>query len=271
MRWQDETPVHELVAEGARMEGTYLTIARVGKDRKEAQISSRPVETVASARGWLDHTVAGVVNDGGDAKLRIRLWRADRSPVRGVTTRVWADDGGAAAERETALVLHGGEITGDQAVEGTAADSPLALMSGSPRQASLDRRPQPVATRMPSATRRPVRFQAQAAPAPVYAAPCPTCAAATTTTALLQSRIAELSAMLGTASNTVRDARRDATEAEKLATSRGQRAKEAEAEVARVRAENAELLGANRSLRREVKDLNEGAAKLLAALKALDE
>lgn len=194
-------------------------------------------------------------------RLRIRLWRADRTPVRGIQTRVWPDADGiaasepAAAMRETARAhIDIGEAAFGDDTTNFADEEPVPPAPASPPRRSPApgttlalRRPQAVATRRATSTRPPIRVNARpAAPAPqtyapMYAPPCPTCAAATTTTALLQSRIAELSAMLGTASTAVRDSQRAAQEAEHTARSRGRRLKEAEAEIVRLRAEEKRL------------------------------
>lgn len=89
MRWQDETPIHELIAEGAQIDNAYLTVARVGEDRKEAQIGSQPINDAEDARAWLDRMADAALGDADDVRLRVRLWRSDRTPIRSVQTRVW--------------------------------------------------------------------------------------------------------------------------------------------------------------------------------------
>ncbi|MDP2312852.1 MAG: hypothetical protein Q8P41_08100 [Pseudomonadota bacterium] len=246
MRWQDETPITELIVEGVNLEGAYLTVARVGEDRKEAQIGSQPIEGVVDAREWLDGVAVGALGTGSDVRLRIRLWNADRTPVRGITTRVWPDAEAPADEGAP-------DRKDDDTDEGVDARRSSGLVV---------RRPATITKALPHSV--PVRRE-RAVATPTYASPCPTCASASTTVALLQSRISELSAMLGTAQTAVRDARRDAEDAQKSSLTRGRRAKDAEAELSRLRAENAELLDAVRRLRRENRELNEGAAEILAA------
>jgi hypothetical protein len=251
MRWQDETPITELIIEGVHLDGAYLTVARVGDDRREAQIGSQPIEDVVDAREWLDGVAVGALGTGSDVRLRIRLWNADRTPVRGITTRVWPD-ANAPAEETPGWKDH----DADEAV------------SAAPSKELVLRRPATITKAPPHNV--PVRRE-RAVATPTYGAPCPTCASASTTVALLQSRIAELSAMLGTAQTTVRDARRDADEAKEASRSRGRRAKEADTEATRLRAENAELLNAVRRLRCENRELTEGARAITAAINGFDE
>lgn len=94
MRWQDETPIHELIAEGAQIDNAYLTVARVGEDRKEAQIGSQPINDAEDARAWLDRMADAALGDADDVRLRVRLWRSDRTPIRSVQTRVWPVEDG---------------------------------------------------------------------------------------------------------------------------------------------------------------------------------
>lgn len=289
MRWQDETPIHELIAEGAQIDNAYLTVARVGEDRKEAQIGSQPVHDAEDARAWLDRTADAALGDADDVRLRVRLWRSDRTPIRSVQTRVWPieDDKpefSAAAESESSVSDVGDptfDPSDDDSNEGDSAPIPSG---GAPRSIA---RPAPTAPAQKPGTaltlRRPahltVRSRQAALPpsrpaahhvqprpaatfAPMYAPPCPTCAAATTTTALLQSRISELSSMLGAAQSAVRDSRRDAEQAQDSARSRGRRAKEAETEVARLRTQNADLTQEVRRLRAEEKRLDAQVAEL---------
>lgn len=384
MRWQDETPIHNLIAEGAQIDNAFLTVARIGDDRKEAQIGSQPINDAENARAWLDRTADAALGDADEARLRVRLWRCDRTPVRSVQTRVWPDaddiwvpetpppnptndrgsrhqgwnhgdapfghasdesedgtddqndEGADESEGESNDVEDEDESedesndvededeaenetndedededesddeTSDQDEEtdddendpenssnnannghqghakharqtGThvprsppgrpSTSKPAPRRTAPPTTTLTVRRPAPVATRPQTSTRPPIRVQTRhahvAGPqyAPLYAPPCPTCAAATTTTALLQSRISELSAMLGTASTAVREATRRAEQAEQAARSRGQRAKDAEAEVTRLRTQNAELSQEVRRLRIEEKRLDAQVAE----------
>lgn len=91
MRWQDETPIHNLIAEGAQIDNAFLTVARIGEDRKEGQIGSQPINDAENARAWLDRTADAALGDADEARLRVRLWRSDRTMVRSVQTRVWPD------------------------------------------------------------------------------------------------------------------------------------------------------------------------------------
>jgi hypothetical protein len=245
MRWQDETPITELIVEGVNLEGAYLTVARVSGDRKEAQIGSQPIDDAVDAREWLDGVAVGALGTGSDVRLRIRLWNVDRAPIRGITTRVWPDADAPAEE-----------------TSGWKDDDDEEAVSAAPSKQLVVQGPATITKARPHGI--PVRRERPVA-TPTYAAPCPTCASASTTVALLQSRIAELSAMLGTAQTAVRDAQRDARSAEEAARSKGRRVKEVETEATRLRAENAELLNAVRRLRRENLELNEGAAEILAA------
>ncbi len=293
MRWQDETPIHELIAEGAQIDNAYLTVARIGADRKEAQIGSQPVHDAEDTRAWLDRTADAALGDADDVRLRVRLWRSDRTPIRSVQTRVWPieDDepefsGGAESESSVSDVGDPEFVPSDD--DGDPAPAPSVAPSGvkdsrARRDQSPPTRnapPDPAPARQPGTaltlrrsahltvrsrqsappSSRPVAHHAQPRPAatfaPMYAPPCPTCAAATTTIALLQSRISELSSMLGAAQSAVRDSRRDAEQAQESARSRGRRAKEAEAEVARLRTQNADLTQEVRRLRAEEKRLD---------------
>ena len=257
MRRQDEEPIHELLREGGLLEGAYLTVARVGEDRKEAQIGSRPVDDLVDARNWLDSLGASALGSADHARLRIRLWRPDRTPVRGIQTRAWPDAADAPAED-------------DEPEPTTEIDDEPPALSIAVRPSAL------VARSTAPATRVAARFQARPRPVvserPVLAAPapCPTCASTTTTVALLQSRIAELSALLGTAQTAVRDARREAEAAQQAARSRGRRAQQAEADVARLRSENAEPIEALRELRAENRALHQQAAEIVGLVDSFD-
>lgn len=294
MRWQDETPIHELIAEGAQIDNAYLTVARVGVDRKESQIGSQPINDAEDARAWLDRMADAALGDADDVRLRVRLWRTDRTPIRSVQTRVWPvedeapepfdateaessasdvgdpgfdapDDDGIDSDPAPArsLVVHRGEANPAAARAANPAarqrpNEPRAA-AGQPGTAMTLRRPGHMTVRSrssaPSSSQR-VHARPVASFSPIYAPPCPTCAAATTTTALLQSRISELSSMLGAAQSAVRDSRHDAEQAQESARSRGRRAKEAEAEVARLRTQNADLTQEVRRLRAEEKRLD---------------
>lgn len=284
MRWQDETPIQELVAEGAQIDNAYLTVARVGEDRKEAQIGSRPINEAGDGRDWLDRTADAALGDADEVRLRIRLWRSDRTSVRGIQTRVWPDADDVAVSDPPpapsgtgrAAPDHGGSAFGDDTTDfddeepGASAHALPPRRHPAPGTTLALRRPQPMATRPATSTRPPIRVQSGhatvASPtySPVYSPLCPPCAAATTTTALLQSRIAELSAMLAAASTTVRDAQRAAHEAEQTARSRGRRLKEAEAEIARLRAEE-------KRLDAQVADLYNGLVQVNNNLPDLDD
>lgn len=89
MHWQDEEPINDLIREGSRISDSYLTIARIGDDRKEAQIGSQPIATVQRAREWLDRQAAAAAVATGHARFRIRLWRPNKTAVRSVQTRMW--------------------------------------------------------------------------------------------------------------------------------------------------------------------------------------
>lgn len=186
MRWQDETPITELIIEGVHLDGAYLTVARVGDARKEAQIGSQPIEDALDAREWLDGVAVGALGTGSAIRLRIRLWNTDRTPVRGITTRVWPDADAPAEE-----------------TSGWKDDDADEAVSAAPSKQLVVRRPGTLTKAPPHNV--PLRRQRTVA-TPTYTAPCPTCAAASTTVALLQSRIAELSPLLGTAQTAVRDA-----------------------------------------------------------------
>ena len=281
-RWQDDTPTRELVTEGAQIDKPYLTVARIGEDRKETPIGSPPSVDVDDARAWLARTADGALGVADDVRLRVRLWRADRTPVRGIQTRVWPDvedvalSAAASGDRASTSVDRGGPPFGDDTTDLDDREPvPSAPTSPPRRHPAPDttlalRRPQPAVIRPATSTRPSIRVQARpAAPAPqtsapMYAPPCPTCAASTTTTALLQSRIAELSAMLGTASTAVRDAQRAAQEAEQTARSRGRRLMEAEAEARDLRA-------AEKRLDAQVADLYNGLVQVNNYLPDLDD
>lgn len=115
MRWQDETPIHNLIAEGAQIDNAFLTVARIGDDRKEGQIGSQPINDAEDARDWLDRTADAALGDADEARLRVRLWRADRTMVRSVQTRVWPDAGEfiAAFDPGTIATSSGGSNHGD--------------------------------------------------------------------------------------------------------------------------------------------------------------
>lgn len=260
MRWQDEEPIDELLREGVLLEGAYLTVARVGEDRKEAQIGSRPVDDLVDTRAWLDALGRSALGSADHARLRIRLWRPDRTPIRGIQTRAWPDAADAAD----------GPAEDDEAEPTTEIDDEPPARSITVRQPALLARPgapaSPVAARF-QARPRPVVSER---PVPAAPAHCPTCASTSTTVALLQSRISELSALLGTAQTAVRDARRDAETAQQAARSRGRRAQQAEAEVARLRSENAELIDALRELRVENRALHEQAVEIVGLVDSFD-
>lgn len=248
MRWQDEEPINELLREGGEIDGAYLTVARVGEDRKEAQIGSRPVDDRVAAREWLDSVGANAVGAEDHARLRIRLWRPDRTPVRGIQTRAWP----APAELS-------------DAVEKPYQAETTAEIDEVPPPRSIAVRPPATPVRsVAAASRVATRIEARPRPTQPAPAPCLTCAATTTTVALLQSRIAELSAMLAAASTAVRDAQRAAQDAEQTARSRGRRLKEAEVEIARLRAEE-------KRLDAQVVDLYNGLVQVGNTLPNLDD
>lgn len=91
MRWQDERAISELINDGVRIGDSYLTIARMGEDRKESQIGSQPIADARRAREWLDRTAAAAAVATGNARFRIRLWRPSRTAVRSVQTRLWLE------------------------------------------------------------------------------------------------------------------------------------------------------------------------------------
>jgi hypothetical protein len=260
MRWQDEGPIDELLREGVLLEGAYLTVARVGEDRKEAQIGSRPVDDLVDARDWLDSLGASALGSADHARLRIRLWRPDRTPVRGIQTRAWPDATDAA----------------DAPMEDDEAEATIEIDDEPPSRSIAVRPSAPVTRSTATAARVAARFQSRPRavlserPIPAVPVPCPTCASTSTTVALLHSRIAELSALLGSAQTAVRDARRDAETAQQAARSRGRCAQQAEAEVARLRSENAELVDALRELRAENRALHQQAAEIVGLVDSFD-
>lgn len=89
MHWQDTYPVRALVDLGITKPGAFVTVARVGSDRKEAQIGCRPVDQASATWAWLCEVASDAAGSSGDAHLRVRLWARDRTPLRSVSTRVW--------------------------------------------------------------------------------------------------------------------------------------------------------------------------------------
>lgn len=164
----------------------------------------------------------------------------------------------------------------DAPAEDDEAESTTETDDEPPARSITVRPPTSLARPGAPATRVAARFQARPRPVvserPIPAAPvpCPTCASTSTTVALLQSRVAELSALLGTAQTAVRDARRDAENAQQAARSRGRRAQQAEAEVARLRSDNAELIQALRELRAENRALHQQAAEIVGLVDSFD-
>ncbi len=211
-------------------------------------------------RAWLDALGTSALGSADHARMRIRLWRPDPTPIRGIQTRAWPD----AADAGDA---HGEDDDPEPTTE--IDDEPPSRAIAVRPSAPVDRSTAP-ATHVPArpqARPRPVESERLVLTAP---APCPTCSSTTTTVALLQSRIAELSAVLGAAQTAVRDARRDAETAQQSARSRGRRAQQAEAEVARLRSANAELVDALRELRAENRALHEQAAEIVGLVDSFD-
>ena len=182
MRWQDEKPINDLVDEGVQISDSYLTIARMGEDRKESQIGSQPIADARRAREWLDRHAEAAAVATGCARFRIRLWRANRTTVRSVQTRGWVEPDvltiGAppvfvpnAARSEPKPAEAWGDPLPDDPTPGPDpyyhldAPSPSASRPATPdaaaqRATDLARPPRPAADRAPSETRPPSRLAA---------------------------------------------------------------------------------------------------------------
>lgn len=217
MHWQDTYPVRALVDAGLTRPGAYITVARVGPDRKESQIGSRPVDQADAAWAWLCDVAADAAGPDGNAHLRVRLWARDRTPLRSVSTRVW---------RETS-VLHDAPTP--------APTATTAIPSAQPGRPRFVFRRHAMAA---APTAPPIELQAGAAVAvapapnaqPIQPPPppfCLTCASASSTIGQLRAENTELATRL---------ARSQALRVEDAEDLRG-----ALGRVAKLKAENAEL------------------------------
>lgn len=111
MRYQDLDAATDLLEVADDADSGYLTLARVGEDRRESQVSSQPLASFTELLDWFHAAVRRTEPGQDGVKLRLRLWGGDRRAIRSVTFRAWDDQEPEQSEppaveaRSTALAL----------------------------------------------------------------------------------------------------------------------------------------------------------------------
>ncbi len=91
MRYQDLDAATDLLEVADDADSGYLTLARVGEDRRESQVSSQPLASFTELLDWFHAAVRRTEPGQDGVKLRLRLWGGDRRAIRSVTFRAWDD------------------------------------------------------------------------------------------------------------------------------------------------------------------------------------
>jgi len=91
MRYQDLHAATDLLEAADDADSGHLTLARVGEDRRESQVSSQPLAGFTDTLDWFHAAVCRTDPGQDGVKLRLRLWGGDRRAIRSVTFRAWDD------------------------------------------------------------------------------------------------------------------------------------------------------------------------------------
>ncbi len=91
MRYQDLDAATDLLEVADDADSGHLTLARVGEDRRESQVSSQPLASFTELLDWFHAAVRRTEPGQDGVKLRLRLWGGDRRAIRSVTFRAWDD------------------------------------------------------------------------------------------------------------------------------------------------------------------------------------
>jgi hypothetical protein len=73
--------LHDLLAEAARLDDGYLTVAEVLPGRREAQLVSMPAGAADASLAQVEDATASLP---AGTRVRVRLWKRGGHPVRGV-------------------------------------------------------------------------------------------------------------------------------------------------------------------------------------------
>lgn len=84
MRWDNDAGLQDLLAEAARLDDGYVTVARVLPGRREEQLASMQL---APASRLAQGVEVATRHLPAEARVRVRTWRRGGKPVSGVVVR----------------------------------------------------------------------------------------------------------------------------------------------------------------------------------------